>query len=105
MSLSKPKTRFGQWVKNCLIALDQLGNAVWGGDPQETISSRLGKMHQAEAEGKGKMRPGPKELHDALNEIQHDHCERAIDESPAAGDDAVFDRNVEGEKKPKGVGG
>lgn len=28
---------------NLLIALDQLGNALLGGDPDETISSRAGK--------------------------------------------------------------
>jgi hypothetical protein len=32
-----------EYLKNLLIALDQLANAVLGGDPDETISSRLGK--------------------------------------------------------------
>ena len=32
-----------QWAFNILIAIDQLGNALTGGDPDETISSRLGK--------------------------------------------------------------
>ncbi len=32
-----------QYIRNVGIALDQLGNAVTGGDPDETISSRLGK--------------------------------------------------------------
>lgn len=105
MSFTNPKTRIGQWLRNCLIALDRLGNALWGGDPDETISSRLGKMHQADAKGKVDMRPVPEVVHDALNEIQTDHCERAIDESPRAGDEAVVDRNIEREKKPPGVGG
>jgi hypothetical protein len=103
VSWSKPKTKVGQWCKNLLIALDQFGNALWGGDPQETISSRLGKMHQAALEGKKPMRPIPEALHDALGDIQKDHCERSINEGE--GDDAVADRDIETEKKPAGMGG
>lgn len=32
-----------QYIWNVLVALDQLGNALTFGDPQETISSRMGK--------------------------------------------------------------
>lgn len=32
-----------KWALNVLIAFDQLVNAITGGDPDETISSRLGK--------------------------------------------------------------
>lgn len=32
-----------KYVWNVLIAIDQLGNALLGGDPDETISSRAGK--------------------------------------------------------------
>lgn len=32
------------WLFNFAIAIDQLGNALIGGDPQETISSRAGKL-------------------------------------------------------------
>jgi hypothetical protein len=31
------------WWLGVLIALDQLGNALAGGDPDETISSRIGR--------------------------------------------------------------
>lgn len=34
---------FGKYIFNILIALDQLLNAIFGGDPDETMSSRLGK--------------------------------------------------------------
>lgn len=37
-------TRFGKYIVNILIGIDQLGNALSGGDPDETISSRLGRM-------------------------------------------------------------
>lgn len=32
-----------QYLFNVLIGIDQLANAITGGDPDETISSRLGK--------------------------------------------------------------
>lgn len=38
------RTGFGRYVFNNLIALDQTWNARTGGDPDETISSRLGKI-------------------------------------------------------------
>lgn len=34
---------FKKWVINILISIDQLANALTGGDPDETISSRMGK--------------------------------------------------------------
>lgn len=38
---------FLKWIYNILIGIDQLINAIFGGDPDETISSRLGKnMHR-----------------------------------------------------------
>jgi len=35
---------FKQWLLNVLISIDQFGNTITGGDPDETISSRLGKL-------------------------------------------------------------
>lgn len=32
-----------KYIKNILVSIDQLVNAILGGDPDETISSRLGK--------------------------------------------------------------
>ena len=37
----------GKYFKNLLISLDQFVNAVTGGDPDETISSRVGKRRDA----------------------------------------------------------
>lgn len=31
------------WGRRLLVALDQLGNTLFDGDPDETISSRVGK--------------------------------------------------------------
>ena len=33
----------GQWLWNILVSLDQLVNTIFWGDPDETISSRIGK--------------------------------------------------------------
>lgn len=42
-SIASGRSLVGQYIHNLLIAIDQLVNAVCGGDPDETISSRLGK--------------------------------------------------------------
>ena len=35
-----------KYIRNILISLDQLVNTIFGGDPDETISSRLGKNYK-----------------------------------------------------------
>lgn len=35
-----------RWIINVLIALDRLVNALLGGDPRETLSSRMGKARE-----------------------------------------------------------
>ena len=54
-------------IKNILIAIDQLFNTIAGGDPDETISSRVGKYH------KGSL------LYKLLNFIEKNHCENSIE--------------------------
>jgi len=41
----------GQWAFNYWIAVDQLANSLTLGDPDETISSRMGKWSMAEDPG------------------------------------------------------
>lgn len=36
----------GKWTFNILVSLDQFGNTLFGGDPDETISSRSAKANQ-----------------------------------------------------------
>jgi hypothetical protein len=36
----------GTYLWNVLIAIDQLFNALTGGDPDETVSSRMGRWSQ-----------------------------------------------------------
>lgn len=65
---------------NILIAVDQFGNALFAGDPDETISSRAGKA----------MREGKRWgciLCRALNWFERDHCAKSIE--PDEGDRAV----------------
>lgn len=58
---------------NILIALDQLCNTILGGDPDETMSSRMGKNIR---EGKCKL---CKVTCYFLNKIDPNHCEKSIE--------------------------
>lgn len=68
-----------KYIHNLLISLDQLGNTLLLGDPDETISSRVGKNY-----------------HDTIFEkfinwlfmVQENHCERAIEMDEGA--NAIF---------------
>lgn len=35
-----------KWIFNLLVSLDQFGNTLFGGDPDETISSRSAKANR-----------------------------------------------------------
>ena len=68
-----------RWAWNVLIALDQRANALTGGDPDETISSRVGKCVRV-----GRLRW----LGALLDEIFGPrHCENSIE--PDEGKDAL----------------
>lgn len=60
-------------VVNILIALDELGNAVTGGNPRHTISYRMAKLAQA----------GSSigiEFCKLIGEIDPNHCQKAIED-------------------------
>lgn len=62
-----------RWGWNVLIAVDQLGNALLGGDPDETLSSRMGK---AIRDGRCRLcRP----VCWLLNRIDPGHCQNSIE--------------------------
>lgn len=66
---------------NVFVAYDQLGNALFGGDPDETISSRVGKA----------ARRGNKLaifFSWYLSIVDPNHCEKAIEEDE--GKDGLF---------------
>ena len=79
-----------KWFYNILIGLDQLGNAVLGGDPDETISSRIGKIKR---DGGGKIpwwRVLTRMADWGLDKIDPGHSIDAIEEDE--GKDALIDR-------------
>lgn len=61
-----------KWLKNVLIGLDQLANAIAGGDPDETISSRCGKREHSNRFCKW--------LCAALHKLDARHCAKSIEE-------------------------
>lgn len=66
-----------RYIWNLLIALDQLGNALFAGDPDETISSRAGKaMHEGKVWGCVLCR--------VLNWFERDHCAKSIEQDEGA---------------------
>lgn len=75
---------------NIAIGWDQLANAHAGGDPDETISSRLGKIARANGGKVPKHRVIARFLVWGLDRIDKNHCEEAIEEDE--GKDAVFDK-------------
>ena len=69
----------GKWIINVLIGIDQLGNAILLGDPDETISSRLGKIKRKH----GKIpstKPLAKVIDWGLDKIDPRHSIDAIEE-------------------------
>jgi len=69
------------WVLNILTSIDQLLNTIFGGDPDETVSSRLGKIEE-NYNGKIPWRRYPLAafLTWALNKIDPGHCEKGIED-------------------------
>ena len=70
-----------KWIWNILIAFDRFGNALLGGDLDETISSRAGKARNED-------KVWGKALCLVLDWLDPDHCVTSIDNTE--GDDAVF---------------
>jgi hypothetical protein len=60
------------YIWRILISLDQLGNTLLGGDPDETISSRLAKLNR---KGNKVGVIGCK----VLDVFDQGHCERVIE--------------------------
>jgi hypothetical protein len=65
-----------RYFVNLLIAIDQLGNTIIGGDPDETISSRAGKNITVRARER---RGGWYWLCRALHVLDPNHCKDAIE--------------------------
>jgi hypothetical protein len=79
MSARKLFGWLGRGAFNVLVAIDQLGNAIAGGDPDETISSRAGKLNR--------QRLWATMLCNFLNWLDPGHCTDAIE--PDEGEKAL----------------
>ena len=71
-----------RYLVNVLVSLDQFANTLLGGDPDETISSRLGKF-------KGTV-PPYSWLCWLLDLIDPGHCDKAIEEDEGRDQVAPF---------------
>lgn len=71
-----------RYLWNILISLDQLANTILGGDPDETISSRMGKNVAK------RNCPFCNFMCKMLNIIDKDHCQKSIE--PDEGKDQTF---------------
>ena len=61
-----------RYIWNLLIAIDQFFNALFGGDPDETISSRAGKKRESSEFAD--------RLCKILDSVDKNHCEESIEE-------------------------
>ena len=69
-----------RYIRNILIALDQLGGAILLGDPDETISSRLGKL-----ERDGKANVFTRALCRFFDLFDKGHCAKSIEADEGKG--------------------
>lgn len=76
----KKDCKICKYFWNILIALDQFINTVFGGDPDETISSRAGKEQTTKL--------WAKYLCWLLNKLQTNHCKDSIELDE--GNDAIL---------------
>ena len=74
----------GKYIVNILITIDQLFNGLFLGDPDETISSRLGKMIRSNEQFFF-----TRLVADFLSGLDPNHCEKSIEEDE--GDNAVVE--------------
>lgn len=83
----------GKWVVNILIGIDQLGNAIVGGDPDETISSRLGKIKRKHGGTIPWSYPLARVIDWGLEKIDPNHTIDSIEEDE--GDDQILEAKNE----------
>ena len=71
--------KLGKYCLNVLLAIDQYWNAVTFGDPDETISSRLGKIKKKNGGRIPWTSPLAKIIDAGLEKIDHNHSIDAIE--------------------------
>jgi hypothetical protein len=83
----------GKYTYNILISIDQRWNTILGGDPDETISSRLGKIKLMYGGTIPWNRPISKIVDAGLDVLQPNHSLKAIEKDE--GKDSVLDTDCE----------
>jgi len=78
-----------RYLLNLLVALDQLANSLLAGDPDETISSRLGRIKRAHGGQVPLSRPVAKALDTCLNILDPGHSLSSIE--PDEGSNGLVD--------------
>jgi hypothetical protein len=92
-SFKNPATRAGKYALNLFIAGDQLIGALVGYDPDETISSHIGKLeHYYDKNGIPRSRPVARLITRVLNRIDPNHCIKAIE--PDEGKNTLRDGKI-----------
>ena len=84
--LNRSVSVVGRYFWNILIAIDQLFNAFLAGDPDETMSSRLGKWRRKYPKGTWRWNVAYT-ICMALHFLDPHHCRESIEEDE--GKDAV----------------
>lgn len=90
MDKNKRMPPVARYFLNLALSVDQLGNVLLGGDEDETISSRLGKIERAHGGKIPKHRIFSRFTAWWLDKIDPGHCKEAIEDDE--GKHAVFDR-------------
>lgn len=86
-----------KWLINVLIGIDQLANAILLGDPDETISSRIGKTKRANGGRIPWKYPIRKIVDWGLDKLDPNHSIDAIEDDE--GYDALIARQDDGNKQ------
>jgi len=78
--MRKIKQTVRKYLLNILISMDQTTNTITGGDPDETISSRLGKIERWHDFRIPWYLPLTRFLVWLLNKLDPAHCQKSIEE-------------------------
>ena len=89
----------GRFVMNVLISVDQLGNTLLLGDPDETISSRLGRIKRKHGGRIPWSRPVSRLTDFILDKIDPGHSDGAVENGH--GHHGLLDQPT---RKPRKVG-
>lgn len=90
MDKNKKLPPAARYFLNFALSLDQMCNVLLGGDEDETISSRLGKIERANGGAIPKHRIFSRFTAWWLDKIDPDHCREAIEDDE--GKHALVDR-------------